>query len=81
MRVMERTQEIHSMDELEAAFTLAGDNLVMVAIESEEECTISDDAWSKLAGGTGSTAGAYTRSLLSSTSALCMGQGVRVGVA
>ena len=42
-RVLERTQEIHTMAELSAAFQLAGDKLVMVAIESDEECTMADD--------------------------------------
>mmetsp|Transcript_5529 Transcript_5529/g.14013 ORF Transcript_5529/g.14013 Transcript_5529/m.14013 type:complete len:377 (-) Transcript_5529:389-1519(-) len=46
IRVAERTQEINNRAELEAAFTLAGDNLVMVAIESESECTMADDGWS-----------------------------------
>ena len=41
-RVLARTQEIHTMQELNAAFQLAGDKLVMVAIESDEECTMSD---------------------------------------
>ena len=48
LRVTERTQEIHNHSELEAALTLAGDNLVMVAIESEEECTMSEDLWQGL---------------------------------
>ena len=46
-RVLERTQEIHTLDELSAAFSLAGDKLVMVAVESDEECTMADDAWSQ----------------------------------
>lgn len=41
-RVLQRTQEIHTMEELSAAFQLAGDKLVMVAIESDEECTMGD---------------------------------------
>ena len=49
-RVMDRTQEIHSIQEFEAALSLAGDRLVMVAVESEEECVMSDDAWAKNAG-------------------------------
>ena len=49
-RVMDRTQEIHSIEEFEAAISLAGEKLVMVAVESEEECVMSDDAWSKNAG-------------------------------
>lgn len=49
-RVMDRTQEIHSIQEFEAALSLAGERLVMVAIESEEECVMSDDAWAKNAG-------------------------------
>lgn len=54
-RVQERTQEIHSLSEFEAALSLAGDRLVMVAIESEEECVMSDDMWSKEAGGSRGT--------------------------
>lgn len=42
-RVLERTQDIHSMQELAAAFQLAGDKLVMVAIESDEECTMAEE--------------------------------------
>jgi hypothetical protein len=42
-RVMERTQEIHTMQELGAAFTLAGDKLVMVALDSDEECTMAEE--------------------------------------
>ena len=49
-RVMDRTQEIHSIQEFEAALSLAGERLVMVAVESEEECVMSDDAWAKNAG-------------------------------
>jgi len=49
-RVMDRTQEIHSVQEFEAALSLAGERLVMVAVESEEECVMSDDSWSKNAG-------------------------------
>ena len=49
-RVMDRTQEIHSIEEFEAALSLAGERLVMVAVESEEECVMSDDAWAKNAG-------------------------------
>ena len=33
--------------ELDAAFTLAGDKLIMLAIESEEECVMSDDVWDR----------------------------------
>ena len=33
---MDRTQEIHSIQEFEAALSLAGERLVMVAVESEE---------------------------------------------
>uniref|UniRef100_A0A7S0S886 Thioredoxin domain-containing protein n=1 Tax=Mantoniella antarctica TaxID=81844 RepID=A0A7S0S886_9CHLO len=49
-RVMERTQEIHTSQELSAAFQLAGDKLVMVAVESDEECTISEDYAASTAG-------------------------------
>ena len=49
-RVMDRTQEIHNVEEFEAALSLAGEKLVMVAVESEEECVMSDDNWSKNAG-------------------------------
>lgn len=42
-RVMERTQDIRTMQELVAAFHLAGDKLVMVAIESDEECTMAEE--------------------------------------
>jgi hypothetical protein len=49
-RVLDRSQEIHSMQEFEAGLSLAGDRLVMVAVESEEECVMSDDAWAKNAG-------------------------------
>lgn len=48
-RVMERTKIIHDTQELSAAFHLAGDKLVMVAIESDEECTMSDD-WTDSSG-------------------------------
>ena len=37
MRVLERTTEISSSKELDAALALAGDNLVMLAIESDED--------------------------------------------
>ena len=37
-RVLERTKEISSAAELDAALALAGDDLVMLAIESDEEC-------------------------------------------
>ena len=39
------------MNEFEACLSLAGDKLVMVAVESEEECVMSDDMWSKEAKG------------------------------
>ena len=50
LRVDGRTKQIHSLAELDAAFTLAGDKLIMLAVESEEECVMSDDAWAKNAG-------------------------------
>lgn len=34
---------MHTKQELEAAFTLAGDHLVMVSLESEEECAEAFD--------------------------------------
>lgn len=37
-RVLELTKHVHNRQELDAAFTLAGDNLVMVSWESQEEC-------------------------------------------
>lgn len=46
-RVLDRSQEIHSMQEFEAGLSLAGDRLVMVAVESEEECVMSDDVWDR----------------------------------
>jgi len=49
-RVLDRSQEIHSMQEFEAGLSLAGDRLVMVAVESEEECVMADDNWSQSAG-------------------------------
>jgi hypothetical protein len=45
MRVLERTTEISSSKELDAALALAGDNLVMLAIESDEECFMGDSSW------------------------------------
>ena len=54
-RVLARTKEIHSMSELSAAFQLAGDKLVMVAIESDEECTMSDE-WAEASPGQGAGA-------------------------
>jgi len=50
-RVFSRSQDIHNMNEFEACLSLAGDKLVMVAVESEEECVMSDDMWSKEAKG------------------------------
>jgi hypothetical protein len=50
-RVLERSRDIHSMEEFEAALSLAGEKLVMVAIESEEECVMQEDMWSKEATG------------------------------
>lgn len=47
LRVDSRTKQIHSLAELDAAFTLAGDKLIMLAIESEEECMMSDDLWDR----------------------------------
>ena len=47
LRVDSRTKQIHSLAELDAAFTLAGDKLIMLAIESEEECVMSDDVWDR----------------------------------
>ena len=46
-RVFSRSQDIHSMQEFEACLSLAGDKLVMVAVESEEECVMSDDLWAQ----------------------------------
>ena len=45
-RVLERTKEIRTSDELDAALALAGDSLVMLAVESAEECYAGDSAWS-----------------------------------
>jgi len=45
-QVLERTTEISSASELDAALALAGDNLVMLAIESDEECFAGETAWS-----------------------------------
>jgi len=42
-RVLSRTKRVHTKQELEAAFTLAGDHLVMVSLESEEECAEAFD--------------------------------------
>ena len=50
LRVDGRTKQIHSLAELDAAFTLAGDKLIMLAVESEEECVMADDNWSQSAG-------------------------------
>ena len=47
LKVDSRTKQIHSLAELDAAFTLAGDKLIMLAIESEEECVMSDDVWDR----------------------------------
>ena len=47
LRVDGRTKQIHSLAELDAAFTLAGDKLIMLAVESEEECVMSDDVWDR----------------------------------
>jgi thiol:disulfide interchange protein len=44
MKVMDRTQEVRSMRELEAAMNLAGDSLIIVALESDEECVAGDQA-------------------------------------
>ena len=44
MKVMDRTQEVRSMRELEAAMNLAGDALIIVALESDEECVAGDQA-------------------------------------
>ena len=54
-RVLQRTQEIHTMTELSAAFQLAGDKLVMVAVESDEECTMTDEWIEASPGQAGST--------------------------
>lgn len=45
-RVLERTKEISSAAELDAALALAGDDLVMLAIESDEECYAGESSWS-----------------------------------
>jgi hypothetical protein len=45
-RVLERTKEISNSAELDAALALAGDDLVMLAIESDEECYAGESAWS-----------------------------------
>lgn len=47
MAVQQRTVNIESLDELDAFLTEAGDNLVMVNIESQEECDLGNnpDAW------------------------------------
>jgi len=45
-KVLERTTDINSASELDAALALAGDDLVMVAIESDEECYAGESAWS-----------------------------------
>ena len=45
-RVLERTREIRNSNELDAALALAVENLVMLAIESDEECFGGDSAWS-----------------------------------
>jgi hypothetical protein len=45
-KVLERTKTISNADELDAALALAGDDLVMLAIESAEECFAGESAWS-----------------------------------
>ena len=44
--MLERTKEISNSAELDAALALAGDDLVMLAIESDEECYAGESAWS-----------------------------------